>query len=75
MGEVEGVPGRVRERPGVSWRLQAHQGGRQQGRRWPSATAVLATELLRALAWEEDRRRGARWAGPLGELGQVSGAR
>ena len=50
-------------------------GGSQAGRRWPSATAVLATELLRALAREEDRRRGARWAGPLGELGQVSGAR
>ena len=36
-----------------------------------------STQLLRALAREEDRRRGARWAGPLGELGragkQVSG--
>ena len=63
-GRARGVPGRVRERPGVSWRLQVHRGGRQLGRRWPSATAVLATELLRALAREEDRRRGARWAGP-----------
>ena len=34
------------------------------------AASALATELLRALAREEDRRRGARWAGPLGELGR-----
>ena len=77
-GRARGVPGRVRERPGVSWRLQAHRGGRQPGRRWPSATAVLATELLRALAREEDRRRGGQvgWAaggaGP-GKWRQVGG--
>ena len=67
-GRARGVPGRVRERPGVSWRLQAHRGGRQPGRRWPSATAVLATELLRALAREEDRRRGGQvgWAAQVG---------
>ena len=44
-GRARGVPGRVRERPGVSWRLQAHRGGRQPGRRWRTAARAADRQL------------------------------
>ena len=44
-GRTRGVPGRVRERPGVSWRLQAHRGGRQPGRRWRTAARAADRQL------------------------------
>ena len=61
------------------WRLQWHLegGGKQEV---AGASPALATELLRALAREQDRRRGGQvgwaacWLGrPAGWAGQLAG--
>ena len=65
----------VEGRPGRRFRRRGGVGCRQAGR-WRVATArACAISLLCLLAEVEDDWHGPWWARPLGELGQVSGAR